>query len=153
MVATTSSPSLGGGQGGLARGVASGGEAAPVAADGGGGVSARPGQGLALATGGGGGASVAEYADYIAHLRERIQTTLRYPLPARRRGLTGTVELELTVQPNGTIGGISVVESSSHPSLDDAALEAVRSLRPMPFPTGIPPRQLRLRLPVVFELH
>lgn len=139
------------------------GETATVAngVSGGGGVAARPGQGLALATpgaGGGtggagpGGGPPAEYAEYLAQLRQRIQESLRYPLTARRRGLSGTVRLQMTIQPDGAIASVRIVESSSHSALDDAALEAVRSLRPMPFPVGVPRRELYVRVPVIFEL-
>jgi len=132
---------------------------------GGAGVVARPGQGLALATPGaspgggssggvspGSGGSPAEYAEYLARLRQRIQESLRYPLTARRRGLSGTVHLEVTIRPDGAIAAVTIVESSSYSALDDAALEAVRSLRPMPFPTGVPPRRLYVRVPVIFTL-
>ncbi len=123
------------------------------------GVVARPGQGLALATPGAspggvspGGGPPAEYAAYLARLRQRIQESLRYPLTARRRGLSGTVHLEVTIRPDGAIAAVTIVESSSYSALDDAALEAVRSLRPMPFPTGVPPRRLYVRVPVIFTL-
>jgi len=78
---------------------------------------------------------------------------LRYPLPARSRGLTGTVHLEIFIKPDGAISTVSVTNSSSHPLLDEAALDAVRSLAPQPFPKGLAPRPLRVRLPVVFDLQ
>jgi TonB family protein len=46
-----------------------------------------------------------------------------------------------------------VVVSSSHPLLDEAAVEAVRSLPPLPLPEHLPRRPLRIRLPLVFELR
>jgi TonB family protein len=58
----------------------------------------------------------------------------------------------MTIQPDGAIGSVTVVESSSHSALDDAALEAVRGLRPMPFPAGVPRRELYVRVPVIFRL-
>lgn len=102
-------------------------------------------------TGGIGGEG--DYGPYRAALRRRIQEALRYPGVARRRGLSGTVELEIFVQPNGAISDVAVVDSSSHRVLDEAAMEAVRSLPPLPFPSGLTPRSLRVRLPVVFELR
>jgi TonB family protein len=59
----------------------------------------------------------------------------------------------LTVLPSGAIGPVTVVESSAHPLLEQAALETVRSLRAAPFPADLPPRTLRVRLPVVFQLR
>ena len=117
---------------------------------GGGGAGGR----TALATGGqGGGAPGAEYGGYLAEVRRRIMDALRYPPPARSRGLQGTVYLEIFIKSDGAIGDVSVTSSSSHPLLDEAALEAVRSLAPQPFPKGLKPRPLRVRLPVVFDLH
>jgi protein TonB len=112
------------------------------------------GGGTALASGGqAGGAPGAEYGSYLAGLRRRILDALRYPPPARSRGLTGTVYLEIFIKSDGAIGDVSVTGSSSHPLLDEAALEAVRSLEPQPFPRGLKPRPLRVRLPVVFDLQ
>jgi protein TonB len=118
------------------------------------GLGARGGQGLALARPGAGpGDPAAGYAGYLAGLRQRVQEALGYPPPARRRGLAGTVTLEVTVLPSGAIGPVAVVESSSHALLDEAALATVRSLRAEPFPAHLPPRALRVRLPVVFQLR
>jgi len=94
-----------------------------------------------------------EYGGYLAEVRRRIQEALRYPLAARRRGLAGTVQLEILIRADGEIGGVALAGSSSHRLLDDAALEAVRGLGPVPFPAGVAPRPLRVRLPVVFELE
>ncbi len=114
----------------------------------------RAGSGAALASGGqAGGAPGAEYGSYLAEVRRRILDALRYPPPARSRGLAGTVYLEISIKPDGAIGKVSVTGSSSHPLLDEAALEAVRSLEPQPFPKGLKPRPLRVRLPVVFDLQ
>ena len=113
---------------------------------------AGEGKSLALARGGGGGGA-GEYAGYLASLRQRLQQALRYPPAARRQGLTGTVQLEIVVRTDGSIGDVSVVTSSSYPTLDEAAVEAVRNLPPSPFPPGVTPRVLRTRLPVVFELR
>jgi TonB family protein len=63
------------------------------------------------------------------------------------------VTLELTVLPSGAIGQVAIVESSSHALLDAAALATVQSLHADPFPAGLPVRQLRVRVPVVFELR
>ncbi len=112
------------------------------------------GQGLALGTTGSSGAGAApQYGPYLARLRRLIQEALRYPPAARRRGLTGTVQLEITMLPNGAIDSVLLLRSSSHPILDEAALDAVRALPPLPFPAGLDARSLTVRLPVVFELQ
>lgn len=119
----------------------------------GGGRGANTVEARATGTGGAGETPGAEYGAYLARLRRQIAESLRYPMVARRRGLTGTVYLEITIHTNGTIGGASVVASSSHPLLDEAALETVKGLAPLPFPAELPPRRLRVRLPVIFRLE
>jgi protein TonB len=106
----------------------------------------------ALGIPGGGGAG-SDYAAYWARLRQRIQDAARYPAAARRRGVTGTVHLEIAVDPDGAIGAVSVITSSSHDILDRAAVNAARAIPRVPFPGDVRPRGLRVRLPVVFELQ
>ncbi|MBI4562916.1 MAG: energy transducer TonB, partial [Candidatus Rokubacteria bacterium] len=77
----------------------------------------------------------------------------RYPLAAQRRGLSGTVHMEVVILPTGAVGSVSLVRSSSHAILDEAALDTVRGLPLLPFPPELPLRTLRVRLPVVFELR
>ena len=95
----------------------------------------------------------AEYGFYLKRFREAVQSELRYPLSARRRGLAGSVELEVAIAPDGRVTAVKVVSSSSHEMLDEAAADAVRRLRPIPLPANLPPRPLVVRLPLVFELH
>jgi protein TonB len=78
---------------------------------------------------------------------------VRYPESARRRSLTGTAHVQITLEPSGRIAEVELVRSSSHRALDDAALDGVRALRRIPFPPEVAPRALRVRLPVVFELR
>src|SRR5437879_5730041 len=106
---------------------------------------------LALAIPGDGGAGA--YGPYLAALRRRLQEALEYPAAARRRGLSGTVHLEIALEATGRVSEVMLVRSSSHALLDDAALDAARGLRRVPFPPEVRPRALRVRLPVVFELR
>ncbi len=133
------------------QGAAQGGGGSP-GGDGTGATAGRPGGDLALATPGSGG-DAGVYAEYLAGLRRRIQESLSYPSMARRRGLAGTVQLEVEIAPTGAVVDVKVVGSSSHAVLDAAAVETVRDLRRVPFPSGVPPRRLRVRLPVVFALR
>jgi protein TonB len=102
------------------------------------------------ATGSGAGA---EYGPYLTALRERIQQSVRYPASARRRGLGGTVSVEILILANGSIADVTLLESSSHAVLDDAALDTIRSLPRMPLPPELPARPLRVRVPVVFQMR
>jgi periplasmic protein TonB len=99
------------------------------------------------------GGAPALYTEYLARLRQRVHAALRYPPAARRRGLTGAVTIELTILPSGMIRDVSVVKSSAHRLLDEAAVETVRELGAHAFPASVPARTLRVRLPIVFELQ
>lgn len=116
------------------------------------GATAPAGRALGRATSEGGGDPGARYAAYLQRWRDRIQAALRYPPAARRRSVAGTVHLEITLDPAGRVREARVVRSA-HPLLDEAALESVRALGPEPFPPDLPPRPLRVRLPVVFALE
>jgi protein TonB len=94
-----------------------------------------------------------EYGPYLKRFRRRLQESLEYPLAARRQGLSGSVELEILLEPSGRIGAVRVISSSSHTVLDDAALDAVRRLAPEALPAPLPRRPLRIRLPLGFELE
>jgi periplasmic protein TonB len=116
--------------------------------------SAGGGSRLALAGPGAGRSEIpAEFGPYLASFRRRIQELVVYPLSARRRGVTGKVEVEVVLEPTGRVRDVAVVASSAHSMLDDAALDAVRSLPPVPLPENLPRRPLRVRLPIVFDLR
>jgi periplasmic protein TonB len=109
---------------------------------------------LALAIPGGTGrGETAEYDSYYALVRRRIVEALTYPPAARRRSLSGTVQVELEIQPSGVISRVEIVASSSHLVLDDAAVDTVRAVGRVPFPSNVRPRLLLMRQPIVFELR
>lgn len=127
--------------------------AAGAGAGDGGAASGREGGAVALAFPGDGRGGEREYAAYYRLLRGRVVESVKYPPTARRDGLTGTVEMDLFVEPTGAISRVVVVASSSHRVLDDAAVAAVRRVGQVPFPEHLHPRPLRIRLPVVFVLQ
>ncbi|MET0852495.1 MAG: energy transducer TonB [Candidatus Rokuibacteriota bacterium] len=94
-----------------------------------------------------------EYAGYLARFRQGVRAALTYPMAARRRGLAGVVELEVSIDTQGRVRDVRVSASSSHAILDEAAADAVRRLPPMPFPPSLPARALTVRLPLVFALQ
>lgn len=124
-----------------------------VRGDAGSGPGGAPGSALALATPGGAGMPPPEYGPYLRGFRQRVLESLAYPLAARRQGLAGTVELHVWLEPSGRVRDVQVARSSSHALLDDAAVDAVRRLGPVPFPESLPRRPLLIRLPLVFELR
>jgi len=88
-------------------------------------------------------------------LAER-QSALGRPL-GRAERLAVIKEASLQVRRATAFGeavvGVLFGKGQPKPLLDEAALEAARSLSPQPFPKGLAPRPLRVRLPVVFDLQ
>ncbi|HSX62406.1 MAG TPA: TonB family protein [Tahibacter sp.] len=78
----------------------------------------------------------------------------RYPGPARRARLQGTVEIVVVLMPDGRLVDQRIAQSSGHAILDKAALDLLRRASPVPvsaFFTG-EARQLELRLPIIYRL-
>ena len=133
---------------------ADGGRGRQITGSGSGGVGASGGDRLALAIpGGGDGGPSTEYSAYLSRLRAQLQQALRYPASAQRRGITGTVQLEIAIEADGAVSSVELAASSSYDALDRAALEAARSLPRQPFPADVRARPLRVRVPVTFRLQ
>lgn len=75
-----------------------------------------------------------------------------YPLAARRRGDQGTVLIRVLVSADGLAASVGLEKTSGHPSLDEAALSAVKSWRFVPARQGGQAIELPYVVPVVFKL-
>ncbi len=75
-----------------------------------------------------------------------------YPAVARRRGDQGTVYVRVVVTAEGLAGGVMLERSSGHPSLDEAALNAVRSWRFVPARRAGQAIESPYVVPLVFRL-
>jgi protein TonB len=68
---------------------------------------------------------------------ERIGN-LNYPEAAKRDGLTGTLILDVAINPDGTINEIQIERASPHKTLNDAARRILKLAAPFePFPDNI----------------
>jgi protein TonB len=85
----------------------------------------------------------------VASVRAGIARTLVYPPEARRREWGGRVVVAFTLFADGTIADLVVRQSSGHPVLDAAALEAIRRAAPFP-PPGV---GVLVVVPVAFSLR
>ena len=74
----------------------------------------------------------------------------QYPRAALRRRLGGEVLLELTLEADGRLLGVSVLKSAGH-GFDEAALEAVRRARFRPAIRNGRPEACIVLLPVHFR--
>ena len=75
-----------------------------------------------------------------------------YPAYAQRRGIEGRVILMVDVRADGTAAHVAVAESSSHESLDAAAVEAVRRWTFQPGRRDGVPVESRVQVPITFRL-
>jgi protein TonB len=88
-----------------------------------------------------------KYAAYLDAWRAKVERigNLNYPDEARRRQLTGSLVLDVAINPDGTVNGVSVRRSSGHKLLDDAAVRIVELAAPF---SPLPP-QLRAETDVL----
>ncbi|OGT22409.1 MAG: hypothetical protein A2V90_03260 [Gammaproteobacteria bacterium RBG_16_57_12] len=87
-------------------------------------------------------ASTKEYApaSYMESWRVKVERvgTINYPEEAKRRGLSGSLLLDVALNPDGSINNITVKRSSGFKVLDDAAKRIVYLAAPFgPFPEEI----------------
>lgn len=75
-----------------------------------------------------------KYANYMndwVHKVERVGN-LNYPDAARRQGVSGNLLLQVALEPDGSVYNITVLKSSGHKVLDDAAIRIVELAAPFP---------------------
>jgi TonB family protein len=72
-----------------------------------------------------------ESAELVRRAKVKVQPA--YPELARKMNLSGTVKIQVTVAPNGTVKDARV--AGGHPVLASAALEAAKKWRFEPAPT------------------
>lgn len=76
-----------------------------------------------------------------------------YPMSARRMGREGRTVLLVTLSASGECAEVSVADSSGTPSLDEAAITAVKTWRFHPATRNSAPIPATLRVPVQFSLN
>lgn len=79
-------------------------------------------------------------ADYLRRWAEKVEQVgnLNYPEEARRRGLSGSLTLEVTLRPDGSMVGARILDSSRQPVLDQAALRIIHIAAPfLPVPAEV----------------
>jgi protein TonB len=71
-----------------------------------------------------------KYYGYMQRLKEKIESAWKYPLDAAARREYGDLYIQFTIKKNGKIGAVELVKTSGHPSLDTAAIKALRDADP-----------------------
>ena len=94
----------------------------------------------------------ADYRWLGESLWHRVAELKRYPRSARLNGLEGRVLLRAVIRADGHLAEVSVITSSGHTVLDDAAVEAVRLACPLHMKHELGKPQIVVNLPIVFSL-
>lgn len=95
--------------------------------------------------------------EYQALIRAALEANHVYPRRAQRLNQEGVVTLSFEVHADGNVQALVLRESSGYSSLDDAALNLVRSLSDLPpFPEELADHgveALRFEVPIQYELR
>lgn len=81
-----------------------------------------------------------KYAAYMEAWRSKVERVgnLNYPEKARQQGISGSLVLDVALNPDGSINEITIRRSSGEKILDDAAIRIVQLAAPYaPFPQHI----------------
>jgi protein TonB len=76
-----------------------------------------------------------------------------YPEMARALGRQGTVVVRITVDPEGHVMSVNLVQGSGSDSLDNAAEQLVRNARLPPFPPDMKLPQQSVTVPIRYRLE
>jgi protein TonB len=71
-----------------------------------------------------------KYISYFSGFRKQIELAWIYPGEAIRRGLQGTVLIEITIEKNGKVSKVRVVESSGYQLLDSNIISTIKTASP-----------------------
>jgi protein TonB len=75
-----------------------------------------------------------KYANYMVEWVKKVERVgnLNYPDAARREGVSGKLLLDVALNPDGSVRNITVLKSSGHAAIDEAAIRIVNLAAPYP---------------------
>lgn len=75
-----------------------------------------------------------KYANYMVEWVKKVERVgnLNYPDAARREGVSGKLLLDVALNPDGSVRNITVLKSSGHAAIDEAAVRIVNLASPFP---------------------
>jgi len=91
--------------------------------------------------------------EYLVRVKAAVEYNKFYPLFAKQLRQVGTSVVRVSIRPDGSVSGLSIVSSSGHQSLDRAAEKAVRSSAPFDPPARFGLSELTLDIPVTYKLN
>lgn len=93
-------------------------------------------------------------ADYFALVSAHLNRRKVYPAGARQARQQGVVTVRFTVDRNGNVSGVSIKRSSGHELLDNATLELLQRVAPLPrMPSSMQRDSVTLSLPIDYSLR
>lgn len=101
---------------------------------------------------GSGKKTVDELAKFKAFVVGKIERVKNYPKWARERGYEGVVKVMFTINPDGSVNGLKVVQPCICDVLNKAACEAVEKAGPFPMPKTMEAKAMAMELTVPFKL-
>jgi len=91
-----------------------------------------------------------KYLDYTKQIKEKIETKWEYPEEARKKGITGTIQLTFTIDKNGEVVSIKLHDNKPDYLLYNGSVRAISQAAPFsPLPEKL---QLdRLHIKAIFK--
>jgi len=98
--------------------------------------------------------ATAQEADYISLVNSHLARRKRYPSEARQARQQGVVTVRFTVNSDGSVTNSSIRNSSGHELLDQATLDLLQRVSPLPrFPRSMTRSSITLTLPIEYSLQ
>jgi protein TonB len=95
----------------------------------------------------------ADYGWLRDTLWSRIEELKRYPRMARENRWEGRVVVQAVIKADGTVGALSVAESSGHALLDEEALVVMRKASPLTMKHQWGKAQITILVPISYRLE
>lgn len=95
----------------------------------------------------------ADYGWVRDALRRRIVEMKQYPAQARLNHWEGKVVLRAVIRADGHLGELTVKESSGHRVLDEAAMDVIRRICPVPLKQDLGKPEIVVMIPIDYRLE
>jgi protein TonB len=86
-------------------------------------------------------------------VRKRIEELKQYPRIARENHWEGRVVVQAVIKADGTVGDLTVAESSGHALLDEEALAVMRKAFPLTLEHQLEKSQITILVPISYRLE
>lgn len=94
-----------------------------------------------------------DYAWLMDTLRTKLERVKTYPALARANHWQGRVVVQVSIGGDGRIANLEIEESSGHPVLDRAALEALQAASPLMLAHGLEGSPVVMLVPLNYQLE